>query len=463
MKLQDLLVGIPLEGVRLHPGLEINSISASKNDPIQGSLFVEVPGSGLTGAQAMEQGAAAVLPAGGDPWSVLGALACNWFCHPGRRMTLVAVAGNGDSDLVAYLLRTMLEGMPHTRVGAITPERAWLRGVELPVSERGSGPLHVQRLLRRMADERCTHVILQLDEQGLKHREYAGLRMSVTALTGPVRERELLEGLLAGSDTVVLNLDEKAWEDYGSIIPEHTFTYSENKTCADLTAKNLRLYPGHMEFEAVTVGHIQRIHLPVPGGFSLYHGLCALSCGLCLGLNWERMARVLCCVHGPQGRLEVLSVSAAYTVVLDRADSPRGLEQLLTSVREFTAGQLICVLGCPKGCTAQLRAQLGGVAEQLADRIILTGNGRPDESGMSAICDVRSGMGAWQRSCAVEPDRRKALQQALEQAGPGDVIVLAGRVDGPQDEQGSGDEREFVRSFVRRQPTRRGKGALAGG
>ncbi len=463
MKLQDLLAGISLEGVRLHPELEINSISVDESDDLQGSLFVEVPGGGVTPTRAMEQGAAAVLPAGEDPWGVLSALAGNWFCHPGRRMTLVAVAGSGDSDLVAYLLRVMLERMPHARVGAITPGQVWLRGVELPASERGSGPLHVQRLLRRMTDERCTHVILQLDEQGLKRREYAGLRMSVTALTGPVREREELARLLAGSDTVVLNLDEKAWEDYGSIIPEHTFTYSENKTCADLTAKNLRLYPGHMEFEAVTVGHIQRIHLPVPGGFSLYHGLCAISCGLCLGLKWERMARVLRCVHGPQGRLEVLSVSAAYTVVLDRADTPRGLEQLLTSVREFTAGRLICVLGCPQGCTAQLRAQLGGAAEQLADRIILTGNGGTDEGGMSAICDVRSGMGSWQRPCAVEPDRRKAVQQALEQAGPGDVIVLAGGVDGPQDEQWTVDEREFVRNFVHRKPTRRGKGVLAGG
>ena len=463
MKLRDLLAGVPLEGGRLNPGLEINTIFTEAGDNLNGTLFVEVPGSQLTAVRALERGAATSIPAGEDPWGTLALRAGNWFCHPGRRMTLVAVAGNGDSDLMAYLLRVMLESMPHTRVGAITPGSVWLRGTELPVSERGSGPLHVQRLLRRMADERCTHVILQLDDRGLERREYAGLRMSVTALTGPARNREKLAGLMNCSDTVVLNLDEKDWEDYGSIIPEHTFTYSENKTCADLTAKNLRLFPGHMEFEAVTVGHVQRIHLPVPGGFSLYHGLCAVSCGLCLGLKWERMARVLRCVRGPRGRLEVLSVSAAYTVVLDRADSPRALEQLLTSVREFTAGRLICVLGCPQEGGAASRAQLGGAAEQLADRIVLTGSGLPGEHCLSAISDVCSGMGAWKRPCTAEPDRRQAIRCALEEAGPGDVIVLTGCMDRPADDRPLSDEREFVRSYVRRHHARREKGVLTGG
>ena len=350
----------------------------------------------------------------------------------GEQMTLVAVAGSGDSELVAHLLRTML-------------------------GERKGEAFRVQSLLGRMEEEGCTHVVLQLDDTGLERREYAGLHMSVTALTGPTGHREELAQLLGASDTVVLNLDERAWEDYGGIIPEYTFTYSENKTQADLTAKNLRLYPSHMEFEAVAVGHIQRIHLPVPGGFSLYHGLCALACGLCLGLKWERMARVLRCVHGPQRRLEVLSVPAAYTVVLDRA--PQALEQLLTCAREFTAGQLICVLSCPEQGGAELCAQLGGVAEQLADRIILTGSEQLGQDCAGAIRRVRSGMGGWQRPCREESCRRRAITYALEKAGAGDVIVLTGQE--PQQDYAP-DEREFVHAFVCRRHGRRGKGALTG-
>lgn len=372
-----------------------------------------------------------------------------------HRMILTGVIGEGESELAAHLLRVVLEGMPHTRVGFIGPESIWIRGVELPRKERGGTP-GIRQMLQRMADAGCTHVILHMDGDALERREYAGLHMSVTALTAPAGPKDTLEAVMAASDTVVLNLDEKAWEDYGNIIPEHTFTYSENKTRADLTAKNLRLFPGHMEFDALTVGHIQRIHLPVPGGFALYHSLCALSCGLCLGLKWERMARVLRSVHGPRGRLEVLSVPAAYTVVLDRADTARALEQLLTSVREFAAGQVVCVLGCPDGGSAARRAELGGVAEQLADRIILTGHSCAGEEQLSRIGDVRRGMGAWHRPCAVEPDRPQAIQTALEKAGPGDVIVLTGcSAQGP-------DERELVRDWVSGRHVRRKKEALSG-
>lgn len=440
MKLRDLMVGVSLEGGWTDSELEINSISTRAEDDLLGSVFVELPGSGLTAEQAMERGAAAAIPKGEDSWETLGRLAGNLFCHPDRAMTLVAVTGNGDSDLVAHLMRVMLESMPHTRVGAITPEGVWLRGVALPLPREGRDPVQMHRLLRRVADDGCTHVVLHLDDEDVENRVYAGLRISVTALTGPVGSREALSGLLRSSDTVVLNLDEKDWEDYADIIPEHTFTYSENKTCADLTAKNLRLFPGHMEFEAVAVGHVQRIHLPVPGGFALYHGLCALSCGVCLGLKWERMARVLRCVHGPGGRLEVLSVPAAYTVVLDRAQTPQSLEKLLTSAREFTAGRLVCVLGCPDQGSAGSHAQLGSVAEQLSDRVILTVS-----DGSDVTEQVRSGMGAWQRPCMVEPDRRKAVGYALEQAGPGDVVVLAGV---PRDEARQADEREFIRNCV---------------
>lgn len=451
MKLRDLLAGIPLEGARLDLELEINSIAARGEDHLPGALFLETPGCDLTCAQALERGAAAAIPAGQDPWGMLAQVAENWFCRPGRRMTLIAVVGD-EGELTAWLLRVMLEGMPHTHVGAITPDGVWIAGVELPGDERGAGPLHVQRLLRCMADEHCTHVVLQLDEAGLERREFVGLRMSAVALTGPVKCAQALCDLLGQSDTTVLNLDEKAWEDYGSIIPKHTFTYSENKARADLTARNLRLHPGHMEFEAVSIGHIQRIHLPVPGGFTLYHGLCALSCGVCLGLKWERMARVLRCVQGPKGRLEVLNVPAAYTVVQDRANTSRALEQVLTSVREFTAGRLICVLGCPQDTQQTVLTQLGGVAEQLADQIILTTDTRPGENGMEAVAGVRSGMGGWRRQCAIEPDRRRAIGRALDQAGPGDVIVLTGQPD----------EREFVRNYVGNRHVRRETRSLIG-
>lgn len=460
MKLRDLLVGVPLTGGPLDPELEINSISTSAKDGERGVLCVELP----DGEPELPSGAAVRVNGQclhtDDPWLTLARLGANWYCSPGPGMTLTAVAGGGDSAIVVHLLQTVLEAMPRVRVGVITPDSAWINGVELPPGQREPGGLCVQRLLRRMADARCTHVILHLDDEALVRREYAGLRMTVTALTGPTGHREELRTLLAGSDMTVLNLDERGWEDYVSIIPDNTFTYSENKARADLTARNLRLFPGHVEFEAVAVGRIRRIHLPVPGGFAVYHGLCVLACGLCLGLRLERMAQVLRSAQGLRGRMEVLPVCAAYTVVMDQADTPETLERSLTSAREFTAGRLICLLGCPAQGEQEVLSQLGSVAEQLADNVILTGTDCRRQAAMSAIGDVMSGMGDWHRPCTVEPDRGRAIRSALERADPGDVILVTGSGVGRQ--SGDPDERDLIHSYIRRQHACREKGAWTG-
>lgn len=459
MKLRDLLVDVPLTGGSLDPELEINSISVEKQGGQRGVLYMELsqdsPGTSSGGAVCVNGSCLQT----DDPWLTLARLGANWYCRPGSGMVLTAVAGGGDSALVVHLLQIVLETVPHVRVGVIAPDRVWIDGVELPRGQREPGGLCVQRLLRRMADARCTHVILHLDDGALMRREYAGLRMSVTALTGPTRHRQELGALLAGSDMTVLNLDERDWEDYVSIIPENTFTYSENKARADLTARNLRLFPGHVEFEAVAVGKIRRIHLPVPGGFAVYHGLCVLACGLCLGLRLERMAGVLRSAQGLRGRMEVLPVCAAYTVVMDEACTPESLERSLTSAREFTAGRLTCLLGCPAQGEQETLRQLGSVAEQLADRVILTGTDCQRQAAMRAIEDVMSGMGGWHRPCTVEPDRERAICSALERADPGDVILVtgAGVHQGPD----SSDERELIHSYIRRQHACREKGARA--
>ena len=202
MTLHDLLAGIPLREGRFDHGMEINSISCGLKDITPGTLFVDVTGTGA--GPALERGAAAVVTAqtvpGGitvdDPWQTLALLGSNWYCRPGRRMVLAAVAGSGDTPLGTHLLRVMLEGMNRVRVGVIAPDTAWINGVELLPGQRVPGGLCVQRLLRRMADEGCTHVLLQLDEGALQRRETAGLHLSLAALTGPVDAKEGLCALL---------------------------------------------------------------------------------------------------------------------------------------------------------------------------------------------------------------------------------------------------------------------------
>ncbi len=315
---------------------------------------------------------------------------------PCAAMTLVAIIGQTDARQTMCLLRTALEGIPGIRPGLIVPESAAM-----------SSPAALSARLHQLAGQNCTHAIVLLDRPALSRRVCEGLRISVAAPVGPAMTWDGLGSLLARTDMAVFDLDETGREGYVSIIPKHTFTYSENKGCADLTARNLRLFPGHTEFEAVATGQIRRIHLPICGGFAVYHALCALSCGLCLGLDLGQMARLLRVAHGPAGCMEVLSIPAAYTVLLDRADDLRRLERVLTTARSFTARQLVCLLD--SGGSSPMEELAG----QLADRVLPFSSARAD--------------------------RRQAIVRGLDRAGPGDVLVLTGT-------DGGAEERAFIRA-----------------
>ena len=319
---------------------------------------------------------------------------------------ITALVGERDAELAVCLLRAALG--PRDKVGQIEPDT---RGRPL------------RQLLHSMKERGCNHVLLRLDRATLARREWFGVPVSVAVPMGPVWDWDGLDCLLGQTDMTVLDLDEQ-----GARRPEKggVFAYSENKAQADLMARNLRPFPGHTEFEAVALGQIQRIHLPVPGGFAVYHGLGALACGMCLGLSLPAMARRLRTARGPAGCMEVLSIPAAYTVLLDRAESLRQLEQVLVSARSFTAGRLVCILEQDTGVAR------GELAAQLADRVVITGRG----------------------------ERRQNICRVLDRAGVGDVIVLTG-ADGGQEERSfirSCAHQRTVRGFLRRE--RSGAGSI---
>lgn len=316
--------------------------------------------------------------------------------HSCAAMTLIAMIGRTDARQAACLLHAALEGSAGIRPCIIGPDGPAL-------SSAGALSAHLHQLSRQNA----THAVIVLDRAALSRRVCTGLRVSVTAPVGQVMGWDGLDDLLTRTDMAVFDLDETGREDYVSITSRHSFTYSENKGRADLTARNLRLFPGHTEFEAVATGQICRIHLPMCGGFAVYHALCALSCGLCLGLELNQMARLLRVAHGPAGCMEVLSIPAAYTVLLDRAGDLHSLERVLTTARSFTARRLVCLLA--SGGSRPMEELAG----QLADRVLAFGSARSD--------------------------RRQAIVRGLDRAGPGDVLVLTGT-------DGGAEERAFIRA-----------------
>ena len=493
MKLNELLDGVAL-AARHVQDVECSGICCDTREMTPGCLFVALPGYKTDGhryiRQALERGAAAVLcqrpPEGEGPWLVtedtraaLAIASANWFGHPARELTLLAVTGTNGKTTTSYLLKAMLEGCLHTKVGLIGTNQNLIGEESLPAHRTTPESYEVQELLREMADAGCTHVVMEASSHALVLHRLDGIPFRAGIFTnltqdhldyhGSMEAYRQAKGLLFRQcRKAVLNLDDPAGRWYGERVECPAFTYSENKDAACLTAKNIRLFPGHVEFEAVSREDIQRIHLPIPGGFTIYNALAAISCGLCLGLTLADIAASLRSAKGVRGRVEVVPVPTAYTVLIDYAHTPNALENVLLTARDFTAGRLICLFGCGGDRDRTKRPLMGGVVRELADVAVITSDNPRTEDPWAIIQDVLTGMGGPGGEVHVEPDRRQAIRWALAQGRSGDVIVLAGKGhETVQEVQGVTlplDEREIVAEyFEKRAQCRERAGNLPAG
>ena len=477
MKLYELLDGVSLTGGSASQEMEISSISCDTRDIRPGALFVALPGGKTDGhlyiSAALDRGASAVLcqrpPDAPGPWLTtedtrlaLALISANWFGRPGDAMALIAVTGTNGKTTTTSLIKELLERAAGAKVGLIGTNRNMIGDVELPAHRTTPDSYELQSLLRRMADEGCTHVVMEASSHALAQRRTAGLAFDVGVFTNltqdhldyhhTMEEYRAAKGLLFDQcRRAVLNLDDEAGRWYLDRVGCPVFTYSENRSQAGLTARNIRLFPGHVEFEALVQGDISRVHLPIPGGFSIYNALAALAAGLCLGLELEPMAQAMPAVRGVKGRVEVVPVPRAYTVLIDYAHTPNALENILTTARDFTAGRLFCLFGCGGDRDRSKRPIMGAIAEELADVAVVTSDNPRTEDPQSIIDEILAGMSGNAAARHVEPDRRAAIAWALDQGRPGDVIVLAGKghetyqeIDGVQRHL---DEREVVAEY----------------
>ena len=476
MRLNQLLAGVALTERRAGD-VECSGICYDTRTMVPGCLFVALPGYKTDGhkyiAQALEQGAAAVLcqhpPEGEGPWLVtpdaraaLAAVSANWFGHPARDLTLLAVTGTNGKTTTTYLLKAMLEGVLGARVGLIGTNQNMVGEEVLPAHRTTPESYEVQQLLREMADAGCTHVVMEASSHALVLHRLDGLRFRAGIFTnltqahldfhGTMEAYRDAKGLLfRQSDTAVLNLDDEAGRYFARTVAVPRLTYSERRDEADLTAKNLRLFPDRVEFEAVAEGAISRVRLPIPGGFTVYNALGVLTCGLALGLPLADCANALAKAPGVKGRIEVVPAPADFAVIIDYAHTPDALENILTTVRDFTAGRVICLFGCGGDRDRTKRPQMGAIAGSLADVAVVTSDNPRTEEPEAIIRDILPGLEGTAAQVVVEPDRRAAIRRALSLAKPGDTVVLAGKGHETYQEVGTRvlhlDEREEVAAY----------------
>ncbi len=453
MKLEQLLVGVALSSCAVPRDVQITSVSYDTRTLEPGALFVALSGYKTDGhfhiEDALGRGAVAVLcqhePEQEGPWLVckdtraaLAIVAANWFGRPAEKLTLLAVTGTNGKTTTTYLLKEVLERCARAKVGLIGTNQNMIGSESFPTARTTPESWDLQQLLYDMVAAGCSHVVMEVSSHALVLHRVDGLRFAAGIFTNLTPDhldfhgtmeayRDAKGRLFRQTDLAVLNLDDEAGRYFNKTVTCPKFTYSENKNEADLTAKNIRLFPERVEFEALTRDDIRRVRLPIPGGFSIYNALGVIACVVGLGLPLEAVADALVHAKGVKGRIEVVPVPTLFTVLIDYAHTPDALENILTTVRNLTANRVICLFGCGGDRDRSKRAVMGAIAAELADLVVVTSDNPRTERPEDIIDDILKGMEGTDTPYVVECDRREAIRYALAQGQPGDVILLAGK------------------------------------
>ncbi len=478
MKLQDLLKGVAVLESTAAPDTEINEVRYDSRAVRPGDLFVAIRGYATDGHQyigkALEQGAAAIVceeaPAGvpvvvvENARRALAEIAANRFGHPADSMVMLGVTGTNGKTTTTYLVKHMLEDAGR-KVGLIGTNQN-LIGDEVVETERTTPESYeLHALFARMRDAGCTHVIMEVSSHSLVLDRVHGIHFAVGAFTNLTQDhldfhktmeeyRRAKALLFTISDKGVINLDDPA---AGAMLADAKcpcLTFSCEKDAADLTAKNLKLHADGVEFVAATKGDLARVKLPIPGHFSAENALTALGIVLQLGMPLADAAKSLATATGVKGRVEVVPTDTDYTVLIDYAHSPDGVENVLRAVRGFARGRVVALFGCGGDRDRTKRPKMGKIAADLADFCIVTSDNPRTEDPKAIIDDILEGMKGTKTPMQVIVDRPEAIHWALAHAKKDDIIVLMGKGHETYQEvnhvKHHMDEREIVRDFFAR-------------
>ena len=491
MKLKELLRGLEILSATADMELEIPSVSYDSRTTRAGDLFVAMTGFAADGhafiGKALAAGAAAVLcekipqggmfeetgeiPRGGIPYvqvansrRALAVVGANFFGHPADGMTMVGVTGTNGKTTTTYLLKAILEQELGAKVGLIGTNQNMIGDTVIPTERTTPESFELQRLFAQMRDAGCTHVVMEVSSHALALDRVYGVRYEVGVFTNLTQDHLDFHGtmedycdakaiLFSHCGAGVCNADDPWTERLLKNASCRKFFYAE-RADADLRAEDLELAADHVAFTAATREKKVPVRVNIPGGFMIYNTLDVLGAALMLGVPLEKSAEALARVPHVKGRVEVVPTPGKpYTVLIDYAHSPDGMENVLSSVKGFAKGRTIALFGCGGDRDKTKRPKMGKAAADFADFAVVTTDNPRTERPADIIADILPGLEGGSTPYVVVEDRVEAIHWAMDHAQEGDVIVLCGKGHETYQEinhvKHHMDEREIVAEYLK--------------
>ncbi len=437
--------------------MKYSILTADSRQVQPGALFMAYPGVHNDGrkyiAQAVQAGAVAVIWDSRDfawnpDWQVanigiaglkdkVGEIAAEYYGQPSQNMHVIGVTGtNGKTSVSQWIAQALTQlGQKTAVIGTIGNGF-----VDAQNEARNTTPdaILLQGMLADYSAQGAQAVAMEVSSHGLHQGRVNSVKFDVAVLTNLSRDHldyhKTMEAYAAAKELLftwpelqvsVINADDAFGQQVAKkLIAQNKplLTYGLNQ--GDVRALNLQLHEHGLSMQVSTPQGDALVNAPVLGRFNAYNVLAVLAALLALKIDLQDAVAAIAKIQPVPGRMQQFGGNNKPLVVVDYAHTPDALEKVLATLREQVQGELVCVFGCGGDRDTGKRPLMGAAAATYADKVVVTSDNPRSEDPVAIIQHVISGM---RKAALVEVDRAKAIQQAVQSASSGDIVLVAGK------------------------------------
>ncbi|WP_407372503.1 UDP-N-acetylmuramoyl-L-alanyl-D-glutamate--2,6-diaminopimelate ligase [Carnobacterium sp.] len=452
----------PLKSKKFSTGfsdnLEITKVTQDTREVEPGSLFVCIIGSLHNGhelaKEAVQKGA--VLVVASEPLDLevpvvyvnntmkaMAILAAVFYDYPSQNLRVIGVTGTNGKTTVTHLLdyifhdhkeKTGVIGTMYRRIGAEVYE----------TKNTTPDSLTLQKTLREMQENGVETCSMEVSSHSLVQGRVWGTDFDIAIFTNLSQDhleyhhtmekyaeaKSLLFSQLGNGyqqdkpKFAILNFDDPVGRSFEEKTAASVFSYGIDQP-ADFKATDLRITNKGTRFNLNFEDQVYEVQLQLVGKFNVSNALAAIAGAYAAGLELPSVIQSLSQISGVRGRFEIVKGEYDFAVIVDYAHTPDGLLNVLNAVNEIKTGNVFCVVGCGGDRDRTKRPIMAEIAQKNSDTVIFTSDNPRTEDPYDILDEVVSGLE--KDSYQLIPDRREAIQSAIKQAAPNDIVLIAGK------------------------------------
>lgn len=478
MKISNLVKNIKDVSV-IGPDRDIKKLCYSTNDIEEDSLFFCIVGLNVDGhtfiEKAIKSGAKAIVASKevnldsditiikvNDTREAMSTISSNFYDNPSDKVDVIGITGTNGKTTSTFMIKSILEAS--NRKTSLLGTIYNIIGDRKEEAKRTTPESQdLQALFKDMVDDNSDSCIMEVSSHSLDLKRVYGVNFKVGIFTNLTQDHldyhedmenyfEAKMKLFENSGCSVINIDDEYGKKAKAILGEKAFTYGLSEE-ADIYASNINISSEGASFRIHYNNQVEDILLHLPGRFNIYNALGCIGASICLGISLKDIKTGLDNLKAVPGRSEKFNFKKGFTVIIDYAHTPDGLENILSSTKEYTKGRLIALFGCGGDRDKTKRPLMGKAAGSISDLCIVTSDNPRSEDPNEIIKDIIPGVKESGCDYVIIEGRKEAIKYAIDNAEKDDVVVIAGKGHETyqilKNETIHFDEKEIVQEFLK--------------